>query len=485
MKNTSVLKLLLIIFLSVATLNGCITPSENLIDRRATEDLGSILEGEKLSTIVSSPSPQNSPWSDLAPDRPLALDEAVSLALMRNRRIRLALRNEGIADDTVAQVFSQYYPSIEINGSFTTRNNDPGLINPDTGRTNISGEREVFSGSVYAKYLLTDFGGRYYRLKGAQLDAAIARIATLDEYRIISLEVADAYFNLLKAQHFYDVVQDSHRLFAEQYKVSKHLYDNELVAKNDVLSAQIGLSRAQQTLVTAENDIELATTLLNYILGLTIDNPTKIIDVTDVPEVHLDYKRLLLLAIDHRPELFRLRKEKQKAEAKLKETKAEFAPSIVANAGIRETSDNFQLNKDYVSAGVFLKWDLIKGGKVPARIRQAHRFVAQVEDRIELQDRQVALEVKSAFLRLDEKQKNIAVAKSAIVQSEENLEIFQDQYKFNLVSITDVLTAQSLLTRSRFDYVATLYDYYRSLAFMEGAVGVRIFSRDREIKKEE
>ena len=403
---------------------------------------------------------------------------------MRNQRIRIALRNEGIADDTLAQVFSQYYPSINMRAGFTTRNNDPGLTNPDTGADMVSGERDVFSGSVSASYLLTDFGGRYYRLKGAQLDAAISRIVSLDEYRKISFEVAEAYFNLLEAQHFFKVAEDSLQLFAKQLKVSRDMYENELVAKNDLLSAEIGHARAQQTLVTGENNIALSKATLNFILGIDIDNATQIQDVTGVPEVSLDYQRLLIVAIDNRPELMRLRKEKNKAEANLKEVKSEFAPSIVANAGLYASSDDYHLNKDYLSAGIFLQWDLIKGGKIPARVRQAGRFVEQVEDRIQLQDSAVSLEVKSAFLRIEENRKNIIVAKSAVIQSEENLEIFQDQYKFNLVSITDVLTAQNSLTRSRFNYFATLYDYYKSLARLENAVGARIFSRDREIQKE-
>lgn len=472
------------IMLFAFLLNSCITQPPSIIDHRVSDDLNNIFKGQKISESVQTPSVKESRLPVLSLDKPLSLDEAVSLALLKNQRIRIALRNEGIADDTQAQVLSQYYPFIDIRAGFTTRSNDPGLTNPDTGVDMVSGERDVFSGSVFANYLLTDFGGRYYRLKGAQLDAAISRIVSLDEYRKISFEVAEAYFNLLEARHFYKVAEDSHHLFAKQLKVSRDMYDNELVAKNDVLSAEIGYARAQQTLITAENNIALSEAGLNFVLGIDIDNATQIRDVTEIPKVSLDYQRLLLVAVDNRPELMRLRKEKQKAEASLKGVKSEFAPSIIANAGIRSSSDDYHLNKEYVTAGIFLQWELIKGGKIPARIRQARRFVEQIEERIQLQDRAVALEVKSAFLRIEENRKNIMVAKRAVAQSEENLEIFQDQYKFNLVSITDVLAAQNSLTRSRFNYFATLYDYYQSLAHLESAVGIRIFSRDGEIQKE-
>ncbi|MBW1813960.1 MAG: TolC family protein [Deltaproteobacteria bacterium] len=483
-KRTQYHIILSAIILCVALLQGCIILSPSLGDHRAVNDDGSALNDINLVKTQGLSSPGNLIKSYPPLKGPLSLDEAVSMALLRNQRIRIALRNEGIADDALAQVFSQYYPFIEINGGFTSRDNDPGLSDPKSGRIQISGEREVFSGSIFANYLLTDFGGRYFRLKGAQLDAAIARIVSLDEYRNVTYEVTESYFNLLKARHFYDVAEGSNRLFAKQLQVSRDLYDNEIVAKNDVLSAEIGLANAQQALVTAKNNIAITKAILNYILDLDIDHPTEIEDVTAPPDVSLDYRRLLLLAIDRRPELMRLRSEKNKAEAVLKATIAEFAPSIVASAGYRTTSDEYPLNKDYVSAGIFFKWDIIKGGKIPARIRQARRFVEQVEDRIALQDSAVALDVKTAFLRVDENRKNITVAEKAALQSEENLRIFQDQYHYNIVSITDVLAAQSSLIRSQFNYYTTLYDYHLSLSRLESAIGTRIFSKAGNGEKE-
>ncbi|MEW5736822.1 MAG: TolC family protein [Thermodesulfobacteriota bacterium] len=412
----------------------------------------------------------------LAPDRVLSLPEAVSLALAGNYRVRMALRGEGIADDGLSMALTQYYPSFEVKGMYHARNNDPGMVSPALGASFITGEKDGYAASFYVNYLLTDFGGRYFRVARTRLDAAVARLAGMDEVRKVTMEVSEAYFNLLLAQGFHQVARDSLALYESQVKVSRDLFDHQMVAKNDVLSAEIGLAEARQALVRAGNNIELARAALNFSLGMSIDGPTRIKDVDDVPELSVTYPQCLLVAIDHRPELARLRAEKKQAEAGLAEAKTEFAPRLVAQGEYTTATDKYLLNKEYAAAGVLLSWDLIAGGKIPAKVRQARRFVEQVEDRAQLTSDSVALEVKSAWLRLKENQENFQVARAAVAQAQENLALFRQQYESTLVSVTDVLAAQALLTKSRFTYLSTLYDYHIALARLESAVGRSLFT---------
>lgn len=459
---------------------GCVRSAQSPVLQLAVQEGYGF--GEKATAAGVLPTPkepegqsQQAMALQLRADAPYSLDEAISMALARNPRVRMILRAEGIADDAVNMALSQYFPSIEITGAYHARGNDPGLLIPETGFEMISGEKDGYFGSILARYLLTDFGGRYFRVKAAKLDSVIARITTLQGYRKIILEVTEAYFNLLAARHFSDVAADSHELLTQQVKVSQDLFEHGMVAKNDVLSAEIGLAQASQTLITAENNIAIARAALNFLLGADIDSPTNIVDIDDVPVMALEYKRCLLMAVDNRPELKRLKKEKEQALTNLGLNKSEFAPNIVAEAGYTGFTDKYMLNKEFGSVGFFFKWDLIKGGKIPAKIRQARRFVETVEDRIKLQNSAVALEVKIAFLRCKENQKKIGVAQKAVEQAKENLRIFQDQYQSALVSITDILGAQDLLTQSRFGYLESLYGYHLALAKLENAVGARFF----------
>ncbi len=472
MKTHKALWAALFLGLIFGLLSGCGSTGKDLFSHQDPKI------GPAPQPRAGAASPNKEALPCLDPEIPLTLDRATSLALAQNPRIRLALGKAGISEDAVDMAVSQYYPFFEIIGGYHARNNDPGLYFPESGMGMISGEKQGVMGSVMARYLLTDFGGRHFRVRAARLDAAVARITSLKEYHRITLEVAEAYFNLLAASHFFEVATDSHKLYQEQVRLSTSLFDHEMVAKNDVLTARIGLAQARQTLITAENNIVLARAALNFLMGADIDSPCQIKDVKSVPSMPLDYTQCLLTAVDHRPELKALKKEKARALANVGIVKASFAPVLVGEAGYKAFSDDYMLNKDYVTAGVFLQWDIIKGGKVPAQIRQARRFVRLVEDKMQLTGSAVALEVKSAFLRSEENRKKIKVAEKAVAQARENLRIYQDQYAQSLVSITDLLAAQTLLTKSRFEYLDVLYGYHKAMARLENAVGTRVWDAE-------
>jgi len=81
------------------------------------------------------------------------------------------------------------------------------------------------------------------------------------------------------------------------------------------------------------------------------------------------------------------------------------------------------------------------------------------------------LEVKKAFLKTIETEKNIATAEKAIEQAKENLRINQERYKEQVATTTDVLDAQTLLSRTMTNYYNALYDLKISKAALVRAMG--------------
>jgi outer membrane protein TolC len=71
---------------------------------------------------------------------------------------------------------------------------------------------------------------------------------------------------------------------------------------------------------------------------------------------------------------------------------------------------------------------------------------------------EIALEVKSAHLFVTEAEKRKAVAEVAVVNAEENLRIQEERYKEGMAISTEVLDAQTLLTRAKTDRQNAIYD---------------------------
>jgi outer membrane protein TolC len=88
----------------------------------------------------------------------------------------------------------------------------------------------------------------------------------------------------------------------------------------------------------------------------------------------------------------------------------------------------------------------------------------------ELSD-QIALEIKYASLILQEAEKQIAVSQKVIEQAEENFRISEERYKERVATSTEVLDAQTLLTKAKSEYANALGDYNINYAKLQRAMG--------------
>ena len=99
-----------------------------------------------------------------------------------------------------------------------------------------------------------------------------------------------------------------------------------------------------------------------------------------------------------------------------------------------------------------------------SRLSQARYQKEEIGDNIRL-------EVKLAYLKNKESEKNIITIKKAIEQAKENFRINEERYKGQMATSTDVLDAQVLLSITMTNYYNALYDFKISKAFLYRAMG--------------
>ena len=87
---------------------------------------------------------------------------------------------------------------------------------------------------------------------------------------------------------------------------------------------------------------------------------------------------------------------------------------------------------------------------------------------------QIRLEVKNAYLDLMDAGKQVEVARKAVEQAEENYRINLEHYREQLGTNTEVIDAQTLLTKVRTDYVNALVDYNMNYAKLERTLGIMV-----------
>ncbi|MBW2193614.1 MAG: TolC family protein, partial [Deltaproteobacteria bacterium] len=83
----------------------------------------------------------------------------------------------------------------------------------------------------------------------------------------------------------------------------------------------------------------------------------------------------------------------------------------------------------------------------------------------------IHLEVKNAYNRTQEAEKAIVTIEKAIEQAKENFRINEERYKEQMATSTDVLIAQTLLSRTMTNYYNALYAFKKAKASLYRAIG--------------
>jgi outer membrane protein len=312
-----------------------------------------------------------------------------------------------------------------------------------------------------------------YRLEKLGVD--ISKI-TVDTVKLdIVLQVRAGYFNILKALKLRDVAEQNVKLFEAQLNVSQAFFEVGIVAKNDVLQAEVNLANARQALVKAENDLAVAKSLFNTLLRRDINTPFNVVDILEYKAFPLPFGESLEEALRQRPEIMNADFAIMQAQEGVKIARSGFFPTITIAGNYGRTTDTPLLNdgisSDRWSLQTLATFTIFDWGDTYFKVGENKVKVTQAKDsKTQLID-SITLEVKQDYLNMVTAEKNIGVAQKAIEQADENLRMNEERYKYQVATATDVQNAVTLLTQARTNYYNALSDFNIAKAQLERAMG--------------
>ncbi len=456
----------LAVILSVS-LAGCSTPFEGIPAYRPRALEGDAATGGSPAEVPPGGSPEARREEAPPAPVPLSLEECIRIAIAGNRNLRIADRRVLIAEDKVTEAWSNLFPRVTGSGKYDARSNDQG------GRLGsmefVMGDRQVFTGQVTALVPLYTFGRVANQGRAETLRVGVEELDARRTREDLELAVSRAFFRILEAERLKGVVDESILVVERQLEVARDFYLQGMVAKSDVLAAEVQIAERRQERIRAENNIQLATSTLNRLMGMDVDRPTRVIDVLEAAPWSGNFRSVLTAAIERRPDLQALRKQIEIDQAEYRATRSGLLPYLYGQGSYHHSSDSFLLNDQWVSGGVVLEWPIFDGTTF-VRLKRKGKEIAEAVDLRDDRADDIVLEVKQAYLGVREAAERIPVARKSIDQAEENLRMVRDQYGEGLVSITDVLTEEDRLSRSRSSYFRSLYDYHDAFARLKNAI---------------
>ena len=312
-----------------------------------------------------------------------------------------------------------------------------------------------------------------------ELDLEISKSAMTQTQNDIIITVHEAYYNLLKTRKFEEVAEQSLKERKSHLKDAKAYFKAGLIPKNDMLQSEVQLAGAEIELIRAQNQTIMAASRLNTLLRRPVDSEIQLEDILKFEPSNISWEESVQQAKKYRPELKQSEIGIEQAEKNIILTKAPYLPAVSVSANYLKQGDDLLAN-DYPLAGgssevktvmATLEWRFWAWGQSKNEMAVAkHNVKKAKESQAELLD-SIILQVRDAYLAIKEFEFNIGVTEKAIEQAEEDFRINQSRYQAQLSTTTDVLDAQTRLSRARIQYFNALYNYRISLMKLAWATG--------------
>ncbi|MFA5732129.1 MAG: TolC family protein [Acidithiobacillus sp.] len=401
-----------------------------------------------------------------------SLQQAWDTALAVDRSLKAARENTAAAASLLEAAKSARLPNVVLEAGYTALDNTPGAKADFFGQSLQMplGQKDSFAYKAMATLPLYTGGriGRNIDAAAAGVDAA--KLGEAADEENLKLRVAEAYVGVLRARRLLEVANSHVRSLESHERDVQNLLDEDLVAKNDLLSVHVALADARQRVLQVANAVDLAQAAYNRLLGRPLGQVVQLEELTpqnDTPALG----GLTARALERRSELAALARQIGALHQQAAAVRGEDRPQVALSGGYNYQENRYQMYEGQWMVTLGVKWNVFDGGVVNHRASAIDRQAAALTEQREDLSSVIGLQVRQAWLDVAETRKRLAVTQSAIAQAEENLRVVRERYANGLSTNTEVLDAETMRVNSEANHAAALYDAALAGLRLKRAVG--------------
>lgn len=439
----------------------------------------------------------------------MGLEQVVRTALGSNRDViaaRLGLRE---ANERVSEAWSNVYPTVDLNVSYTRNISPPvnflpaAIFDPTAGpddyigvqfgadnqwTSSLSVEQPLFRPSVF---VALGAAGRFESLQEESVRGQTQAVVT---------RVRVAYYQLLLAQEQVRLTENSLHRVRQSLDETQALHRAGLASEYDVLRLQVEFANMQPNLRRAQNASLQARRQIAVELDVSDQESLEVkgslaeMDLENI-EANTPANREVLaftgfqggvgeavrVAGDLRSDVRQLELIEDLRRSEMRLEQVSYLPEVtlfgnyIINAQ-DNGSPNFFARGDGQRAysrmvGVRVSIPIFQGFSRDARIDQKRALVRQAEAQTQKGVDQAVAQVKSLIEATDEARLRARGQRLAVTQAERGFEIASAQYREGLSSQLELTDSEVALRQSEFNYAQAVYDYLVARAQLDEATG--------------
>lgn len=409
---------------------------------------------------------QPSTLPDVAPYS-LTLDAAIALAFQHSPDFQMAQSRVEKTCGGVDEAWARTRPTVTAQGSTTWQG----------AESTATGQGSTYTPQVALALTMPVDVSRQLQygkdIASYQNESQyLSMVATAEQ---LVLSVKTACYDLLRAVGQRAVAQAAVDNAQAQLAQTNAKFAAGTIPAFDVTSAEVNLANLEQQLLVADNQVRVAQTALNRVLGIDVNTPTQICGVEiRVTDETVDIAQCIQAAYARRPEVQAAQLGITQAQTVVDLQNSAKYPTISIGTG-----PTYNFNADGMNPG--LSWQvgitasvpLYDGGQIRAKVRQAQADVHTTQATLHQTQLAVAQDVRTAALNVQQAEAQTKTTARAVSLAEEALTLAKLRYGAGLAVLVEVTNAETQLTQARNNAVNALYDYAVASAQLQRATSTQ------------
>ncbi|WP_028950584.1 TolC family protein [Sulfurihydrogenibium subterraneum] len=400
----------------------------------------------------------------------ITLQEAVNKALDNNKELLSYKQQIQTAKLQLKVDETLYLPTIYTQVSQSFYNQTPMTKIPNFPVSFKQSNREFLKFDVgFSQYLYTG-GLTQSKIRASKYNLKATEALYKEKENQLKAEVIKAYIDVFISKSLIDIYKKELEAVESIYKQQEGFFQQGIITKVDLLQSKVRLSEVKRDLQQAEGNYKIALSRLSQLIGEDVKDenfePVNI-EVKDIPNLDT----LTETAYQKRKILDFYKENINQAEKLIDIEKSAFLPKIFLQGDYIYTNQSPYLDPK----GNFL---LTIGASIEFQTTQPYYKMLQAKSnakklRFDLQDtkEKIKLELKTAYENYITAKENYKVALESLEYAKEYFELVKEQYANQLATNTDLLNAESSLTRALESKEINYYNLLKSYIDIKKAVG--------------
>ena len=403
----------------------------------------------------------------------LSLDDAISLGLARNLRLKYDIANQRVVKGYQLQIANALLPSLTATAATNTQeinlaamgfkpaalapvlkefglssNSFATIVKVNTTQAIISTNQELFDLPAYEL------------LRGAQREFAVENLNLLNSRGDLVQAVGTAYFKLLADQSTVTNAQAEER-------AAKTLFDQASLRQQagvgthlDTLRAQVEYQQRTQATISAAAQEAKDTVQLNRIMGIPAGQALELTDTAPFAAFgDMDHEAALHTAFEHRKDLLSLQAQVDVADRELRAARYQRLPTLAFNGFYGVLGETTGLYHGVFRAAGELRFPIFREAAQRGQEQQVSAQLTALKQQEASLRVTIDGQIRSAMLDVQAAADLVKVAQSTVELANQELSDETERFKAGVDTNLPVVDAQATLTGADAQLVQALYQF--------------------------